>query len=103
MPNFRAGRAHADDFLGAEVGADEGESADPGRDGAAGEEEVVGGAHVALEGEADAEDEAEIDQHDEPVDIGEVGDVHFGLSLGALAVRQISYEFLRATVNVWAG
>ena len=82
MPNFRAGRAHADDFLGAEVGADEGESADPGRDGAAGQKEVVGGAHVALEREADAQHEDEVDQHDEPVDEGEVGavgQVHRGL------------------------
>ena len=36
-----AGGAHADDFLRAEVGGDEGEAADPGGDGAPGEEEVV--------------------------------------------------------------
>ena len=65
-----AGGAHADDFLGAEVGGDEGEAADPGGNGASGEEEVVAGAHVALEGEADAQHEDEVDQHDEPVDDG---------------------------------
>ncbi len=63
--------AHADDFLRAEVGGDEGEAADPGGNGASGEEEVVAGAHVALEGEADAQNEDEIDQHDEPVDDGQ--------------------------------
>ncbi len=67
-----AGGAHADDFLRAEVGGDEGQAADPGGDRAAGEEEVVAGAHVALEREADAEHEDEVDQHDEPVDPGEV-------------------------------
>ena len=66
-----AGGGHADDLLRAEVGGDEGEAADPGGDGAAGEEEVVRGAHVALEGEADAKDKGEVDQHDEPVDLGE--------------------------------
>ena len=69
---FGSGGAHADDFLGSEVGGDEGEAADPGGDGASSEEEIVGGAHVALEGEADAEDEDEVDQHDEPVDDGEI-------------------------------
>ncbi len=77
-----AGGAHADDFLRAEVGGDEGEAADPGRDGAAGEKEVVRGAHVALEGEADAQNEDEIDQHDEPVDDGQ----SHGFPLGS-AVR----------------
>ncbi len=63
--------AHADDLLRSEVGGDKGEAADPGGDGASGEEEVVGGAHVALEGEADAQNEDEIDQHDQPVDDGQ--------------------------------
>ena len=30
------------------------------------------GAHVALEGEADAQNEDEVDQHDEPVDDGKI-------------------------------
>ena len=66
-----AGGAHADHFLGAEVGGDEGQAADPGGDRAAGQEEVVAGPHVALEGEADAQNEDEVDQHDEPVDEGQ--------------------------------
>ena len=66
------GGAHADDFLGAEIRGDEGETADPGGDGTSGEEEVVAGAHVALEGEADAQNEDEVDQHDEPVDSGKI-------------------------------
>ena len=53
-----------------------------------GQEEVVGGAHVALEGEADAQHEGEIDQHDQPVDIGEV---HFGLSLGDPLLVAVMY------------
>jgi hypothetical protein len=69
---LRAGGTHADDLLGPEVRGDEGEAADPGGDGAAGEKEVVRRAHVALEGEADAQNKDEIDQHDEPVDDGEV-------------------------------
>jgi len=69
---LRAGGSHADDFLGAEVGGDEGQAADPGWDGAAGEEEVVAGAHVALEGEADAQHKDKVDQHDEPVDDGKI-------------------------------
>ena len=62
--------SHADDFLGAEVGGDEGEAADPGWDGTAGEEKIIAGAHVALEGEADAQHKDKVDQHDEPVDDG---------------------------------
>src|SRR5207302_3170534 len=67
-----SGGTHADDFLGAEVGGDEGEAADPGWDGAACEEEVIGGAHVALEGETDAQHKDEVDQHNEPVDDGKI-------------------------------
>ena len=83
-----AGGAHADHFLRAEVGGDEGQAADPGRDGAAGEEEVVGGAHVALEGEADAEDKDEVEQHDEPVDEGEV---HVSLFVGWEMAKSLWY------------
>jgi hypothetical protein len=69
---FGAGGTHADDFLGSEIGGDEGQTADPGGDGAAGKEKVITGAHVALEGEADPQNEDEIDQHDEPVDNGQI-------------------------------
>ena len=59
---------HTDHFLGSQVGGDEGKAADPGGNGAASKEEVVAGAHIALEGEADAQHKDEVDQHDEPVD-----------------------------------
>ena len=62
-----AGRAHADDLLRAEIGADEGQAADPGRQRAAGLEEVLAGLHRALEGKADAQDKDEVEQHDQPV------------------------------------
>jgi len=68
---FGSGGAHADDFLGSQICADEGQAADPGRDRASCEEEVVAGAHVALEGKSDSQDEDEIDQHDQPVDYGQ--------------------------------
>ena len=71
-----AGGSHADDFLGTEICGDEGEAADPGWDGTAGEEEVVAGAHETLEREANAQHKDEIDQHDEPVDDGKI---HSGL------------------------
>ncbi len=62
-----SGGSHADDFLGSEVGRDKGETADPGRNGASGEEEVVAGAHIPLKGEAYAQNKDEVDQHDKPV------------------------------------
>jgi hypothetical protein len=69
---LRAGRAHADDFLRAEVGGDKGETADPCGQGAAGLEEVFARLHVALEGKADAQHKDEVQQHDQPVDGGEI-------------------------------
>ena len=69
---FGARRAHADHFLGAQVGADESEAADPGRERAAGLEEVLAGFHVALEGEADSQHEHEVEQHDQPVNASKV-------------------------------
>jgi len=59
--------AHADDFLSAEVRADEGEAADPRRQRASGLKEVLAGLHVALEGETNAQHKHEIQQHDEPI------------------------------------
>ena len=44
-----AGRGHADDFLRAEIGREEGEARDPGGNGASGQEEVGAAVHVALE------------------------------------------------------
>src|SRR5215469_14164733 len=59
--------AHADDFLSAEVRADEGEAADPRRQRASGLKEVLAGLHIALEGETNAQHKHEIQQHDEPI------------------------------------
>ena len=61
---FGAAGGHADQFQRAEVGRDEGQAGDPGRDGAAGGEEVRGGLHVARQGEADADDETDINEED---------------------------------------
>jgi hypothetical protein len=64
--------AHADDFLRAQVGADEGQAADPRGQRAPGLEEVLARLHVALEGKADAQHKDEVQQHDQPIDGGEV-------------------------------
>ena len=66
--------AHADHFLRAQVGADEGQAADPGGQRAAGLEEVLARLHVALEGKADAQHKDEVQQHDQPIDRGEFQD-----------------------------
>ena len=63
--------AHADDFLGAEVGADECQAADPGRERTSGLEEVLAGLHVALEGKANAQHKHEVEHHDEPINVCE--------------------------------
>jgi len=67
-----AGSAHADDFLGAEVSRDESQTADPGGQRAPGLEEVLAGFHEAFECEANAQHKNEVQQHDEPVDGGQV-------------------------------
>ena len=64
--------AHADHFLGAEVGRDESQTADPGRQRPAGLEVIFAGFHEPLECEADAQHKSEVQQHDEPVDGGQV-------------------------------
>jgi len=69
---FGPGSAHPDDFLGAEVRGDESQSADPRRQGAPGLEVVFAGFHETFECEADAQHKNEVQQHDEPVDGGEV-------------------------------
>ena len=65
---FGARRAHADHFLRAQVGADEGQAADPRRQRAPGLEKVLAGLHVALQGKADAQHKHEVQQHDQPID-----------------------------------
>src|SRR5579863_3600686 len=52
----------------AEVGADESQTADPGRQGPTGLKEVFAGLHIAPEGKADAQHKDEVQQHDQPVD-----------------------------------
>ncbi len=64
--------AHPDHLLRAQVGRDKRQPAHPGRDRPPRQKEVVRGAHVALQREPDAQNEDEIDQHDQPVDIGKV-------------------------------
>jgi hypothetical protein len=63
-----AGGRHADDFLGAEVGGDEGQAGNPGRHRAPGQEEVGAVLYAPPQHEADAQHEAEVDDHDQPVD-----------------------------------
>ena len=65
---FRAGGGHADDFLGAQIGAHEGQTADPQRHRASGEKELLAVLRLSAEHEPDAQHEREVEDHDEPVD-----------------------------------
>src|SRR5277367_698995 len=65
---FGPGSAHPNDFLRAEVGRDEGQSAYPGGQRATGLEEVLARLHESLECEANAQHKNEVQKHDEPVD-----------------------------------
>jgi len=65
---LRARGTHPDHFLRAEIRGDEGQPADPCRNRSPRQEEIVAGAHIALQGKADAQHEDEVDQHDQPVD-----------------------------------
>ena len=60
--------AHPNHLLRSQVCTDEGQSADPGGQGSTGLEKVLTGLHVALEREADAQHEDEVQQHDQPID-----------------------------------
>ena len=62
---------HADDFLGAEVRRDEGQTADPGRNRPARQEEVAAGLHVASQRPPDAQHKHEIHRQNQVVDRGE--------------------------------
>ena len=59
-----AAAGHADQFLRAEIGRQEGEAGDPDGDGVAGGEEVLAGGDLPAESPSDAEDEPEIDCED---------------------------------------
>ncbi len=61
---LRAGGGHAEDLGGAQVGGDEGQAGDPGGQRAAGEEEVETGLDARPRGEADAQDDGEVDRQD---------------------------------------
>ena len=56
-----ADAAHADQFLRAEIGREEGQAGDPDRDRVAGGEKVAAGGDLLAKSPADAEDETEID------------------------------------------
>ncbi len=64
---LRAAGAHPDHFLGAEVGGDEGEAGDPGRNRPARQEEIGAGARLKLQQHADAEHEPEVDDDEQVV------------------------------------
>ena len=68
---FRAGRAHSDHFLRAQVGGDERQAGDPDRNGAAGSQKIFAGGDLALDQPADAQYEGEIERQDEIVDRGQ--------------------------------
>ncbi len=68
---LRAGRAHADNFLRAEVGGNKSKATDPCGYGTASQEKIRAGFHVAFEGRADAQHEREVHGHDDPVDGGQ--------------------------------
>ncbi len=69
---FGSGGTHADDFLRAKIGTHEGQATDPGRKCAACLKEILAGLHVALEGNANAQYKDEVQQHDQPVNGGEL-------------------------------
>jgi len=64
---FGARRAHADDFLRAEVRADKGQTANPGRQRAPGLKEILARLHVALQGKTDPQHKHEVQQHNQPI------------------------------------
>ncbi len=67
-----SGRAHADDFLCAEIGGQECEPRHPGRQGAPRQEEIVRRARRSAESPAHAEHHDEVRRHDGVIDPREV-------------------------------
>ena len=65
---LRAVGGHAEDLGGAQVGGDERQTGHPGGQRTPGEEEVEAGLHRAAGGEADAEDDDEVDRQDRVVE-----------------------------------
>jgi hypothetical protein len=75
-----AGGGHAHHLLRSEVGGQERKSGDPGRDAAAGLEEVGRGLGLLLEKEPDAQDEERVSEQDGVVDGREREAFHDGLT-----------------------
>ena len=67
-----AGSGHADHFLRAQICRNKSESAHPGGNRAACEEEVGAGAHRALQRHADSQHKHEVDQEDCPINPGHI-------------------------------
>ena len=61
MPYLAPLPRHADQFLGAEIGRQEGEAGDPDGNRMAGGEKVAAGGDLLAKPPADAEDETEIE------------------------------------------
>ena len=95
--------AHADDFLGAEVGGDESQTADPGRQGATGLQVILAGFHETFECEANAQHENEIQQHDQPVDGCQVHAVRFLPGKQRWQCRRPLYTVALGQVQMKAG
>ena len=67
MPYLAPEARHADQFLGAEVGRQEGEAGDPDRNGAAGGEKVAAGRDLLAKAPADAQHEGEVEGQNDVV------------------------------------
>ena len=67
-----AGSRHADEFLRAEIGRDEGEAGDPDRDGAPGEQKVATGRDFLTQHPTDADHKGEVRGQYDVVDGSEV-------------------------------
>ncbi len=73
---LRARCGHADDLLRTEIGRKERQPGDPGGNRPAREKEGRAALHPALEHDADAENETEVDAQDEVIDGGQVDPGH---------------------------
>ena len=68
MPYLAPDAAHADQFLRAEIGREEGQAGDPDRDGPAGGQEIVAGGNALLRPPSRCPDEGEIQRENRVVD-----------------------------------
>ncbi len=86
-PVLGAAGRHADHLLRAEVGGEEREAGDPGRDRPAGEQEVAAARDPAADGEADPEDEHAVQGDQQQVNRG---DMHSAHSLCGKRLRSVA-------------